>query len=196
MDKDGIFRGDGFAANLWELTRCVVRTVRWMGYTGWKAEGDSFSLKSPVGASVEWRDKSLAKSTSVGLEGFCEFLEVDPAAEIIATFQNDQAILNGRPAAAQRKLGKGSVVKLGFWPEDQGLLRLIAHLVPAPGSILAEPAPEGVVTVPHTDNSMFVVNTAGYEKDIQLARTCTDRLSGAVVEGKTKLQPYQVWWFI
>jgi beta-galactosidase len=194
MDKDGIFRGDGFASNLWDLTRCVVRTVRWMGSTGWKGKSDLGSSKSMAGTGVEWRDKSLADFSSVGLDGFCEFLEVDAAAETIATFKNDQAILNGRAAATKRKLGRGVVVKLGFWPGGDALLRLINQLAPYPGSLLAEPAPQGVVAVPHTDDSLFAVNTRGWGIEVKLARSCVDRLSGAAVAGKVELQPYQVWW--
>jgi beta-galactosidase GanA len=194
LDNDGIFRGDGFASNLWELTRCVVRTVRWMGSTGWKGKGNSFSSISSAGNAVEWKDKKIGEFSMIGLEGFCEFLEVDSGAEAIASFRSDQAILNGRPAVTQRKLGRGTVVKLGFWPGDDGLLRLIKQFVPDKGGILAEPAPNRVVAIPHTDNSLFVVNTAGYEMDVQLARACTDRLSGTTVEGKAKLPPYQVWW--
>jgi len=194
MDKHGIFRGDGFASNLWDLTRCVVRTVRWMGSSGWSRKGDSFSSKSSAGTGVEWRDKSLADFSSVGLDGFCEFLEVDSAAETIATFKNDQAILDGRPAATLRKLGRGAVVKLGFWPGGDALLHLINQLAPHPGSLLAEPAPQGVVAVPHTDHSLFVVNTTGWEIQVHLARSAADGLSGATVEGNAKLQPYQVWW--
>jgi beta-galactosidase len=194
MDKDGIFRSDGFASNLWDLTRCVVRTVRWMGATGWKGKENSFSSKSPSGTEVEWRAKSLAEFKSVGLEGFCEFLEVDAAAEKIGVFKSDQAILNGRPAVTQRRLGEGTVVKLAFWPGDDALLRLINQLAHRPGSLLGAPVSRGVVAIPHTDNSLFVVNTAGYEMEVQLARTCADRLSGTTVEGKAKLQPYQVWW--
>ena len=198
MDKDGIFRGDGFAANLWELTRCVVRTVRWMGANGWSNAADSFSLGSSstarVDPSVAWRDTVVGDYSRVGLEGFCEFLEVDAAAETIGTFKSAQVILNGRPAVTERTLGRGVVVKLGFWPEDDALLRLIHQLVPHPGSILAEPAPPGVIAVPHTDNSLFVVNTTEGEMAVHLARPAVDHLSGATVGANAKLQPYQVWW--
>jgi beta-galactosidase GanA len=199
MDKDGIFRGDGFGANLWELTRCVVRTVRWMGSADGSENGDSWSSGPSASTlrsdpAVSWIDKGLGEFSPVGLEGFCEFLEVDSAAETIGTFKSTQAILNGRPAAAQRKLGRGIAVKLGFWPEDDALLRLIKLYVPDSGGFLAGPTPQGVIAVPHTDNSLFVVNTKGSEMPVQLARSCADRLTNAIVEGKTKLQPYQVWW--
>ncbi len=199
MDKDGIFRGDGFAANLWELTRCVVRTVRWMGSTGWPGKGDSRSSGSSSTAArtdpvVEWRDRELVEFSPVGLEGFCEFLEVDSAAETIGTFQSAQAILHGRAAVTQRKLGRGVVVKMAFWPEDDALLHLIKQLVPGHESFFSGPVPRGVIAVPHTDNSLFVVNTTPQEMPVQLARTSSERLTGSSVSGNAKLQPYQVWW--
>jgi beta-galactosidase GanA len=194
MDRDGIFRGDGFAANLWELTRCVVRTVRWMGSTGWKESGASWSSGASAKTGVAWKDKNLSEHSGIGLEGFCEFLEVDSTAESIAFFKSDQAILDGRPAATQRKLGKGSVLKLGFWPGDDALLGLITKFVPDPGSLLTAPVPQGVAAVPHTDNSLFVVNTSDAVMPVKLSRPCVDHLSGATVSGKMNLQPYQVWW--
>jgi len=119
---------------------------------------------------------------------------VDSEAETIATFQSGQPILHGRPAATQRKLGRGVVVKLGFWPGDDSLLRLIRKLVPDDASILAAPAPPGVVAVPHADRSLFVVNTTGQEKQVPLARSGADRLSGARLSGNARLRPYEVWW--
>src|SRR5208282_2424670 len=136
----------------------------------------------------------LSGLAPVALEGYCEFMEVDSAAETLATFKSGQAILDGRPAAIQRKLGRGVVVKLGFWPEDESLLRLIKQLAPDSGGFLAGPVPEGVVAVPHADNSLFVVNTTGQEMQVLLARSGFDRLSGANVTGRANLQPYQVWW--
>ena len=198
MDKDGVFRGDGFAANLWELTRCVVRTVRWMGSTGWSGKGDSWSSGSSMtlGADpgVVWRDREIGEFSPVGLEGFCEFLEVDAAAETIGTFRSAQAILHGRAAVTQRKLGRGVVVKLGFWPDDDALLHLIKHLVPGHPGFLAAPVPPGVIAVPHTDDSLFIVNTNEWETKVQLAHTGTDRLTGSSFSGNAQLLPYQVWW--
>jgi len=198
-DKDGIFRGDGFAANLRELTGGLVRTVRWMGATAGAGKGfsDKFGLSSMTtkkDPEVDWKGGGLSGLSPVALEGYCEFLEVDSAAETIATFKSDQAILDGRPAATQKKLGRGVVVKLGFWPGDDSFLHMIEQLVPDSGSFFGAPAPQGVVAVPHTDNSLFVVNTTGQEMPIQLARSAADRLSGANVAGKSSLKPYQVWW--
>ena len=143
---------------------------------------------------VEWTGRGLSGFSAVGLDGYCEFVEVDSSAETIATFKSSQAILNGRPAATERKIGHGVVVRLGFWPGDDGLLRLINQLVPGSLSFLAGPAPQGIVAVPHADNSLFVVNTTGHEIPVHLARSGADRLAGANVTDNAQLQPYQVLW--
>jgi beta-galactosidase GanA len=197
MDKDGIFRGDGFAANLRELTGGLVRTVRWMGSTAGAGKGlssGSPSAGAKMDPEVEWKGGGLSGPSPVALEGYCELLEVDSSAETIATFQSGQPIVHGQPAATQRKLGRGVVVKLGFWPGDDSLLRLIRQLVPDAGSFLVTHAPQGVVAVPHVDNSLFVVNTTGQEMSVQLARSGADRLSGASLSGNARLRPYEVWW--
>jgi beta-galactosidase GanA len=198
-DMDGIFRGDGFAANLRELTGGLVRTVRWMGSTAGPGKGlwegfSSSSMTAKGDPDVEWKGGGLSGLAPVGLEGYCEFMEVDSPAETIAVFKSGQAILDGRPAATRRKLGLGMVVKLGFWPEDDSLLHLIKQVVPGGGSFLAALAPRGVVAVPHVDNSLFVVNTTGQEMPVQLARSGSDRLSETTVTGHARLRPYQVWW--
>jgi beta-galactosidase len=196
-DKDGIFRGDGFAANLRELTGGLVRTIRWMGSTTAPSREQAFgssSMAARLDPEVEWKGGGLSGLSPVALEGYCEFMEVDSPAETIATFKSGQAVLNGCPAATQRKLGRGMVVKLGFWPGDDSLLRLIGQIVPGQGSFLAAPAPQGVAAVPHVDKSLFVVNTTGQEMPVQLVRSSTDRLSGVSVPEHATVRPYQVWW--
>ena len=185
MDENGIFRGDGFAANLRELTGGLVRTIRWMGL---EAVGQR---KDP---EVEWKGGGVAGISPVGLEGYCELMEVDPGVEIIATFKSRQPILHGKPAVTQRSLGRGAVVKLGFWPGDDSFLRLIRQLLPDSQTLLAAPLPAGVLAVPHSDNSLFIVNTTRQEMPVQLARGAKDRLSAAALSGTAKLDPFQVLW--
>ena len=184
-DENGIFRADGFAANLRELTGGLVRTIRWMG---------SAEARGRKGPEVEWRGGGMAGTSPVGLDGYCEFLEVDPEAELLATFKSEQAILDGRPAVTQRKLGRGVVVKLGFWPKDDSLLRLIRQLISHGGDFLSAPVPAGVLAVPHTDNSIFIVNTTGREMAIELSRATSDRFSDTKLSGKAQLKPFQVLW--
>jgi len=121
-------------------------------------------------------------------------MEVDPGAEIIGTFKSRQPILDGKPAVTLRKLGRGTVVKLGFWPGDDSFLRLIRQLVPESQSLLAAPLPAGGLAVPHSDNSLFIVNTTRQEMPVQLSRGAKDRLSEKTLNGATKLDPFQVLW--
>jgi beta-galactosidase GanA len=185
MDENGVFRGDGFAANLRELTGGLVRTIRWMGVEAVGQRNDP---------QVEWSGGGVAGMSPVGLEGYCELMEVDPAVEIIGTFHSRQPILDGKPAATLRKLGRGTVVKLGFWPGDDSFLRLIRQLVPHSPSLLEAPLPAGGLAVPHLDDSLFIVNTTRQEMPVQLSRGATDRLSEKALNGTTKLGPFQVLW--
>jgi len=185
MDWNGIFRGDGFAANLSDLTGTLVRTVRWMGSptNGGKPE-----------QQVEWRYDGLNQVAPVGLDGYCEYLEVSPPAEVIATFKSDQEILNGKPAATRRKLGAGTVIKLAYWPKDDGLLDILEPFVSTAADFLKPPAPEGVLAVPRTDHSLFVVNVTGQEQRLELSQIAHDRLTGNQVNEKTLLRGYEVLW--
>ena len=185
QDEDGIFRGDGFAANLKVLTGGLVRTNRWLG---------PVSPGAKSGLQVEWTGGGMSGTSPVGLDRYCEFMEVGPEAEVVAKFRSDQAILEGRPAATLRKLGRGAVVKLGFWPGDDSLLSLIRHLVPDAESTLSAPVPAGVLAIPRTDNSTFIINTTSQEMPIELSRLAQDRLSAAKFSGKTILKPFQVLW--
>jgi beta-galactosidase GanA len=136
----------------------------------------------------------MSGTSPVGLDNYCEFLELGPEAEVVAKFRSDQPILEGRPAATLRKLGRGMVVKLGFWPGDDSLMSLIRHLVPEAEGSLSAPVPAGVLAIPRTDNSVFIMNTTSQEMAIELRRPAQDRLSAARLSGKTSLKPYQVLW--
>ena len=136
----------------------------------------------------------MTGTSPVGLDGYCEFLEVGLEAEVLARFRSDQAILDGRPAATQRRLGRGFVVKLGFWPGDDSLMNLIRHFVPEPEAGLSVPLPAGVLAVPRTDNSLFVVNTTSREMAIRSRRAAQDRLSGTRLGDQILLKPFQVLW--
>lgn len=130
----------------------------------------------------------------VGVTGYCEIMEIGPEAEVIARFKSDEPLLDGRPAATKRKLGKGSTVKLAFWPNDDSIARLIRGLIPDAASPLGAPAPAGVQAVPRTDGSMFIVNTTGKQVTVQLAKAVSDRISGRKITGKAQLRGYEVLW--
>jgi len=185
QDWNGIFRRDGFGVNLRELTGTLVRTARKMGTAADKGRKDQ---------QVAWTGSGMKGLSPVGVTGYCEIMEVSPEAEVIAKFRSDEPLLEGRPAATKRKLGKGSVVKLAFWPKDDGVARLIHELVPDPDSPLGAPAPPGVQAVPRTDHSLFIVNTNSHPVSLQLAKTVSDRISGRKVSGKTQMKSYEVLW--
>ena len=185
MDANGVFRGDGFAANLKELTGGLVRTIRWMG------SAEASGRKCP---EAEWRCEGMTGASPVGLEGYCEFLELGRDAEVIATFKSEQGILDGRPAATRRKLGRGNVVKLAFWPGDDSFLRLVRQMIPDGSEFLRTALPPGLLAVPHMDNSMFIVNTTGAEMTIELSKAGSDRLSTTQMSGRTLMKPFQVVW--
>jgi len=185
MDGDGVFRGDGFGANLAELTGTLVRTVRWMG---------SPSQSGKREQEVQWRGTGLSRVSPVGFDGFVEYLEVRGQTQVIATFKSDQNILDGGAAATRRQFGKGTVIKLGFWPKDDSFSALLQELVPPANGFFTSAAPPGVLAVPRADDSLFVVNTTGKEQLIEVKKTGTDRLSKNQISGRSPLKPYQVLW--
>lgn len=185
MDGNGVFRGDGFAANLAELTGTLVRTVRWMGSSEKSGKKDQ---------QVRWSSTALNRVSPVGLDGFVEYLEVRPRTQVIATFESDQQILDGKPAATRNQFGKGTVIKLGFWPKDDSFSELVRELVPPRHGFFTSAIPHGVLAVPRADGSLFVVNTTGKEQPIEITKAGTDRLSGNAMTGRLPLRPYQVLW--
>jgi beta-galactosidase len=179
---DGLFRQDGFGANLAEVTGVIARTARRMGTSADKGRKDQH---------VSW----MGYSSPVGIDGFVEYLETSPGTEILGRFQSDDPILNGHPAAIRKRLGKGSTVKLAFWPKDDSLLGLFRQMVPNDHDLLAGPAPAGVQAVPHSDGTMFVINTQPRGARIRLSRPASDRLSGRKFAGPVALKAYDVLWF-
>ncbi len=170
---DGLFRHDGFGANLAEVTGVIVRTARRM----WAS-------------NVSW----MGTSSLVGIDGLVEYLDIGPEAEVIGHFKSDDPILDGRPAATRRYLGKGATIKLAFWPQDDSLLLLFRQMVPSDSDLLAVPAPVGVQAVPRTDGSLFVINTRPGISELRLSHPVSDRLSGRMFSGTVSMMPCEVFW--
>lgn len=174
---DGILRGDGFGANLVDVTGVVVQTIR--------------KVKEPP--RIEWTGESM-NAPSVASWGFCEIMKLMPEATTIGTFKSDEAILNGRPAATMREVGAGKVIKLAFWPDENSRLGLFASLVRSQPSILKAPVPQGVQAIPRMDHSLFVVNSTGKSQELSLAKFTRDRIADVSLSGTITLRPYQVVW--
>ena len=185
MDANGVFRGDGFGANLSALTGSLGRTVRWMG------SPENGGKQRP---RVQWNERFSNSLSPVAIDGFCELLEMVHEAETIAAFKSDQPILDGRPAATLRKLGKGVVIKLAFWPQDDSFLTLLSLLFVSPNKLLAKALPEGVLAVPRKDGSTFVMNVTGKQLELLLKIRCKDRVSSRVIDTAHFLTPYEVLW--
>jgi hypothetical protein len=182
---DGVFRGDGLGANLQELTRTLVRTGRRMGTASGSGRKDQF---------VQWAGTVMNDLSPVGIDGYCEFMEVGPQAEVLARFKSDDSILDRRPAAILRKMGKGKVIKLGFWPKDDSVLRLFGRFLGEGSSLLSAPLPPGTQAVPRTDNSLFVVNTASKQVAVRLGRAVKDRIGRKDYAPEIQLPAYGVLW--
>lgn len=177
---DGVFRKDGFGANLAEITGAVARTARRMGTAADAGRSDQH---------VSW----MGGTSPVGIDGFCEYLDVRPGTEVIGRFRSDEPLLEGQPAATRRPLGKGQAVKLAFWPKDDSALRLFRELAGSPG-LLPDAAPEGFQAVPRSDGSLFVINTTPRAGTVRLARPASDRFSGRALRGELELKPFEVLW--
>jgi beta-galactosidase len=193
---DGVFRSDGFGANLADLTGALARTARRMG-TSEDGSGAAVAGDRGRGAGPRRTDQHVAwlgGSSPVGIDGYCEILDVRPDAEVIGRFQSDEPLLDGKPAAVRRKLGKGEAVKMAFWPKDDSVLRLFRDLAGANGNLLAEAPPQGFQAVPRSDGSLFVINTTPRAGTVRLARDASDRISGRSVQREIQMKPYEVLW--
>lgn len=109
-------------------------------------------------------------------------------------FQSAEPVLNGQPAATRVRHGKGSAIKMAFWPADDSAAQLFRSLVPAERDLLAETAPRGVQAVPRADGSLFIVNTSGEARQVRLARPAADRIGGRKLEGAVPLKAYETLW--
>lgn len=186
MDCNGILRSDGFGANLAGLTGSVVRTVRW---TGSPEKGNKPQL------FVNWSGGPVSGRSPAGLDGYMEYLEIiGPDTSPIAAFTSDQQIVDHKPAATLRKLGRGQVAKLAFWPADDSSLTLISKLCPSAHNLLTDPLPDGVVAVPRTDNSMFVINLTSRPQSCSFRSALQDRIMQRTIPPRLTLKPYETLW--
>jgi beta-galactosidase GanA len=186
QDRDGIFRNDGFGANLVDLTGTLVRTVRRMGS---RADGEGWPDQK-----VEWCGKKGKSESLVGIDGFCEFLEVQPGTDVIARFRSNEKILEGKPAATMKKLGKGTVIKLAFWPADDSLTSWLQELAPPVQPFLTRLLPRGFQAVPRKDKSLFIVNTTRKPASLLLGKPALDRFTGKKYQGEIQMNGFGVLW--
>ena len=100
----------------------------------------------------------------------------------VAWGDGGEAFVNGKAAATRKKVGKGSVIKLAFWPKDDSIVKLMRQFVPV-GARFRVPVLAGVQVVPRSDGSMFFINTTSKPAIIKLAKAAVERISGRELGG-------------
>jgi beta-galactosidase GanA len=181
---DGVFRNNGFAADLTELTGTLVQTVRLLG------EQKDTSLVPKVNLLNQGKTRIF----KVGMEGFTEILGLNPNVQVMGRFNTNEDVMNERPAITMMKTGKGKAFKLAFWPSNNDFTKLLPVLSPSSHSFLKQPLPAGVQAVPRSDNSLFIVNTVGKKINVTLNKPMKDRITKTTRSINFTLQPYEMVW--
>jgi beta-galactosidase len=202
QNAHGVFREDGMGAHLQSLTGCVGRSVRKPQRSGQADAGLSISglgggeTSSSLASSLtlhqdlEWTD---GRRDALGLDGWCELVDLTGEAEVLARFTGSHPALQGRAAVLRRRQGEGQVLKLACWPEQPDpLFRLLPEALRHP--LLAQPLPASIAGVPRTDGSLWVVNPLGQDHALTLSSPALDRISQRRVPADAALDPYGVQW--
>lgn len=181
---DGIYLKTGFDKKLSALSGVLVRTIRFNG-----------SDKDIPSQKAIWSD-IIKDSSIVGMHGFFELLEPQTDVDTIAKFYTPSSdILNNRVAATERKIGKGRVIKLGFFPADSSAENLIHQLCSNfSNTFIKDLLDENIQAVPRTDGSTIVMNTSSKSLPVKLASVATDRFTGKKINKEFTMQPYEVVW--
>ena len=179
---DGVFHNSGFTSDLNSLTGCIIRSVRLI------------SKKSSYIDHIIWGDTILLQNSAAGMDGFTEILDNYNEADVVAHFTTTDEVMNNKPAAILKKSGKGSVLKLAFWPGKDHFTQLISQIGKSSDNYLTEPLNEGVQAVPRTDNSFFIINTMGIVQKVSLVKSMVDRITGSTRSENFELKPYEILW--
>ena len=183
---DGIFVEGALGSRLHPLTGTVVEATR---RTALQPEGGRLK---PVSS---WSGPSNEGPVTVALDGFWEKLAIDADVEVVAHFRASDPSLDGNPSVTRKRVGKGSVVKLAFWPKESDAFRLFQTLcVAKPHGLLSEALVSEVQGVPRIDGSLFLVNTGHTKQVVRLGGPAQDRFTNQKVNGALQLEPFAVSW--
>lgn len=184
ITKDALFQ-QTLGGHLASLTGTTVRTTRlFSGST-------AVDYEAPT---VVWKGMDTLKTSGLQYDGLAEFFSVQDNAEVVATFNSSETVINQHPAAVKHNLGAGKVLKLAFMPDVQTLASLINQFVPNKQTIIVGLAPEGVHIVPRADKSVFIINTSPSQEKLTLHQVMKDRVTGTAVQTQLLLKAYQVLW--
>jgi beta-galactosidase len=190
---DGVFRNTGFAADLTDLTGTLVRTVRLLTQPP-KPNTLTNKAEPQTDNNEAWVNTRKIETSGVGMDGFTEILEVGPDVEVVTRFSTDEEIMNNLPALTLKKLGKGNVYKLAFWPSDNNFSQFIQAVAQEANSYLKLTLPAGVQAVPRTDKSFFIINSLSKKIKISITKKMSDRMTGLGKDVNFELKPYEIVW--
>jgi hypothetical protein len=164
------------------------------GLTGEGVRSVRLIKQSNQNNQVIWGDTIPLSRFDVGLEGFTEILDVYDKTNVVAHFSTTDEVMNNKPAAIQKKSGKGMVLKLAFWPDKNQFTQLLSQISTGIDKYIAKPVDEGIQTIPRTDNSIFIINTSGVGRTIDLFMPMKDRITEEQYAKEFVLKPYSVLW--
>jgi beta-galactosidase len=182
--RDGTFRRDGLGANLERLTGARTLSVRRLG-----------TERDPDASTqyADWVSPAGTDRSLLGVDGLCELLETREAEPLAALVHTDD-VLRGRTVATLRTLGRGAILRIGFWPEDDSLIERISQHLDRHQRPFRTPLPSGVRAVPRTDGSLFVINSKRSAVPVRLSEGRRDRLSGRDIGPDQMMEPFEVLW--
>jgi len=180
QDRDGVFLRGGLGSGLSAITGVSSHTVR----------RSDFELRTGQVLQVRWTGQDRPVMTTGFLEPFRGV-----AATTLATYDAPGDVIDGRPAAVERRpdVGTGAALKLGFWPAGDSFGALLGRWLGGE-HFLVEPAPPGVFVVPRDDGSHFVVNTTAKPAWLRTLRPSIDRIGGSPHGTTMALAPFEVLW--
>jgi beta-galactosidase len=182
QSAEGVFVSDGLGGSLAALTGSIATSMRQLG------------SRRDLGPqpSVRWSDGT---SSELAASGYFELLTAVPgvAIEVLATLVHQTPELDGRIAATLHRLGRGAVVRLAGLPEPDALCRWFADWLVEAGVKPLLALPTGVMAVPRTDGSHFVINTTDTIQPVPELANRADRLTGGMPAGAT-MPPFGCRW--
>jgi len=128
------------------------------------------------------------------MDGFTEIIDNYNDTDVVARFATTDEVMNKKPAAILKKLGKGKVLKLAFWPLKNQMSELISQIVKSNENYLSKPLDQGVLSVPRTDQSFFIINTTSVSHPATINKPMSDRISGEKRSETFNLKPYEILW--
>ena len=141
---------------------------------------------------TKWEGGYTLDVSLISLNRFTEIIELQPETKVIARFVTNEEVMYNRPASTTKKIGKGNVIKLAFWPAQNSLTQLIHLLTQQDNHYLKNFLPTGAQAVPRTYKGFFIINTLSIPTNVSLKKVLNDRITGIVRKKNFELRPYEI----